>query len=367
MAIFVTGATGFIGSYVLPILLEKQDEPVLVLTRATTREQALEKFWKALQLHVDAATFYELMERVEHISGDLTAPDLGMSAADRERVAHSATSFLHVAASLNRKSSKVCFNTNLRGTLSLLKLARQAADHHGLRRFSYVSTVAVAGMRDSEVVQEDTAVDWSRSDYELLPDVPKLVMRPSIVMGDSRFPQTSQFDMVRAFCLLSELPVVPLSKHGRLDIVNADFVGHAIANLHLKDELAHEIYHLSSGVASLSAYDVACAVAEARGKRPPRFVPALEGGFKGLVDLLGLSRRRDLVTQVAALLKVFLPYITYDTVFDNSRVIKELGVAPVPFTEYCAGLYHFAKGCDFSYPHVPLPAREVVVGAEEAA
>src|SRR5207248_2290114 len=82
------------------------------------------------------------------------------------------------------------------------------------RRFSLVSTVAVAGKRQDEVVTEDRAIEWDRSDYDpyartkkfcehmtrqLLPEVPITIFRPSIVLGDSRYPQTTQFDMVRAF------------------------------------------------------------------------------------------------------------------------------------------------------------------------
>ncbi len=42
----------------------------------------------------------------------------------------------------------------------------RARDEHGLRRFSHVSTVAVCGQRANEVVQEDTSIDWNRSDYD---------------------------------------------------------------------------------------------------------------------------------------------------------------------------------------------------------
>src|SRR6185437_15283388 len=98
-------------------------------------------------------------------------------------------SIIHCAASLNRKSEKSCLNVNLRGTLQVIKLAMSARDHHGLRRFSHVSTVAVAGQRQNEAVQEDSAIDWERSDYdpyartkkfsehmvnELLPDVSRI-------------------------------------------------------------------------------------------------------------------------------------------------------------------------------------------------
>jgi nucleoside-diphosphate-sugar epimerase len=40
--------------------------------------------------------------------------------------------------------------------------------------------------------------------HELLPDVPLSVFRPSIVLGDSRRPETTQFDMVHGLSLLEE-------------------------------------------------------------------------------------------------------------------------------------------------------------------
>src|SRR6185437_13369996 len=133
-------------------------------------------------------------------------------------------SVIHCAASLNRKSEKACLNVNLRGTLEVIKLAAGAPAPHGPRRFSHVSTVAVVGQSSNEIVKEDEAIDWARSDYDpyartkkfcehmirqLLPDVPRTIFRPSIVLGDSRYPQTTQFDMVRAFVFLAGLPVLP--------------------------------------------------------------------------------------------------------------------------------------------------------------
>ena len=40
--------------------------------------------------------------------------------------------------------------------------------------------------------------------------------------------------------------------------------------------------------------------------------------------LAGL-RSRNVATYIASLLKVFLPYITYDTVFDNRALSKRSG------------------------------------------
>jgi nucleoside-diphosphate-sugar epimerase len=370
-AILLTGGTGFLGSYVVARLAElRPDAHLCLLARARSAADAREKLWRALQLHMDAERFGSLLPRLEVVPGDLTAPGLGLTADARRGLAQRVDSIIHIAASLNRKSEKACLNTNLRGTLAIVKLAREIADRRGLTRFSHVSTVAVAGQRHREVVLEDTAIDWERSDYdpyartkkfcehmvrELLPDVPKTFFRPSIVMGDSRFPETTQFDMVRAFCFLADLPWVPLDPGARLDIVNADFVGDAVASLHLADATRHEIYHLSAGTAASTAHQIAAALAEAKGGRAPRFLPRIERPFGRLVELAGGWRAKNPVGQVAALLKVFWPYISYDTVFDNTRVVSELGRAPAPFPAYCGPLYRFAKAQRFEYPYRPLP------------
>jgi len=210
-AIFVTGATGYLGAYALTRLIEAHDQKVVLLVRAKNRRDAIAKLWRGLQLHVDAAGFRRFLSYVDFVYGDLTEPGLGIEPAERKRVADTCTSVLHIAATLHRKSEKACLNANLRGTLSVIQLAREIAERAGgLRRFSYVSTVAVCGQRDREVVTEDGAIDWDRSDYdpygrtkkfcehmvrELLPGVPKLLLRPSIVMGDSRHPRTTQFDL----------------------------------------------------------------------------------------------------------------------------------------------------------------------------
>lgn len=370
MTVFITGATGYLGSYVCDSILREQDDDVVVLVRAKDRGQAVDKLWRAWQLHMDGPRFHESLRRVRFAHGDLTAPGLGLDAATRAWVTGDCDSVIHIAASLNRRSEKACLNTNLRGTLSVIKLAREIADGRGLRRFSHVSTVAVAGERDREVVHEDDAIDWDRRDYdpygrtkkfcehmvrELLPDVPLTFLRPSIVMGDSRFPETSQFDMVRATCILADLPVVPFRGDARVDIVNADWVGKAIARIHFKDAPKHAIYHLSAGLDSRTTQDVADALSAVTGRRA-RFVPALEGGFSRIIDAAAGLRARNSVQLVGSLFKVFLPYITYDTVFDNRRAIEEVGEAPVPFTEYGTELYRFAKRVGFEYPYRPLPA-----------
>lgn len=371
MAIFLTGATGYIGSYVAAGLLERHNDRLALLVRAKNPAEAEERLWKSMQLHMGFERFIELVRtRCDLYLGDLTFPGLGLAPAARDALVRSMDSVLHVAASLNRKSSKACFNVNLRGTLSVIKLARDAQDHHGLRRFTDISTVAVCGERQDAVVSEDDIVDWERSDYdpyartkkfcehmlhELLPDVPGVVLRPSIVLGDSRFPETTQFDMVRAFVMLAQLPVLPFNPEWRLDIVPADYVSKAIVQIHQAERPRHSSYNLSSGTSSLTYRQIVDALEAGGGTPRHRFAPWLNRAFTRTVDAASNTPRNWGLSLPASLLKVFLPYLNFNTVFDNRRVVEELGEAPRPFNEYATGLLHFARDGKFTYPYLPWP------------
>ena len=57
----------------------------------------------------------------------------------------------------------------------------------------------------------------------------------------------------------------------------------------------------------------------------------------------------------ASLMKVFIPYLTFNTVFDNQRIVEELGGKPAPFSEYANGLRNFARSGKFTYDYKPWP------------
>jgi thioester reductase-like protein len=370
MAIFVTGSTGYLGSYVVAGLLSGYRDKLNLLVRAKTEREARERLWTSLQLHFDFPEFLEYLDsRICIFGGDLTNDRFGLSEDDYHALVETTDSLIHCAASLNRKSEKQCLNVNLRGTLEVIQLARRAQDHHGLRRYSYVSTVAVAGKRKNEVVTEDQAIDWERSDYDpyartkkfcelmgnrLLTDVQKTIFRPAIVLGDSLRSETSQFDMVQAVHFLARMPVLPLRPQDRIDIVPANYVGKAVVTIHQKDAPAHGIYHLSSGQGSQTYSELTEAIAKAGGMRRPLFWPWLGRTFSRTVNWA--ANRRGAVGHAGSLLKVFWPYLDWNTVFDNSRVVAELGEAPAKFSTYAAGLLKFSRDNHFRYPAKPWPA-----------
>jgi thioester reductase-like protein len=371
VAIFLTGSTGYIGAHVAANLLNDYGAQLNLLVRARDAHEAEERLWRALQLHLDFRTFYEhLGTHIRIFRGDLTEDGFGLSRDDYDRLVHTTDSIIHCAASLNRRSEKSCLNVNLRGTLEVIKLGMRVNHYHGLRRFSHVSTVAVAGKRRDEVVTEDQAIDWNRSDYDpyartkkfcehmirqLLAEVPKTIFRPSIVLGDSRRAETTQFDMVRAFVFLAGLPALPLRPRDRVDIVNVDFVADAIAGLHVREHTEFDTYHLSSGREAQTFRQITASLAAAQQKRGPIYLPFAQRTFARSLDLI--SNRKSSIGHMAALMKVFMPYLSFNTVFDNTRVTAELGRKPVPFSQYSYPLLHFSRETNFTYPYQGWPAQ----------
>ena len=222
----------------------------------------------------------------------------------------------------------------------------------------------------------NSSIDWARSDYDpyartkkfcehmvhqLLPDVPRTIFRPAIVLGDSTRPETTQFDMVQAFSVLASLPVLPLKPNDRIDIVPADYVGKAIVHIHQSAAPKYPRYHLSSGTGSQTYRELTDALAQAGGSRPS-YLPSLGGTFSGTVNWL--AHKKNNLGRGASLLQVFWPYLTWNTVFDNSRVIEELGgEAPAKFSSYAAPLLEFSRENKFRYPARPWPMQNASVNS----
>jgi hypothetical protein len=94
-------------------------------------------------------------------------------------------------------------------------------------------------------------------------------------------------------------------------------------------------------------------------------MPGLEKSSTRMIN--SLARRSGKVGGIATLLKVFLPYLLWNTVFDNSRVVGELGRKPAPFSKYCYELMRFSRENNFQYSYRDWPSAADMAKTASAA
>ena len=298
MAIFLTGSTGYIGAHVAANLLRDHGAALNVLVRARDPREAEERLWQALQLHLDFPQFYEhLQTRVRIFRGDLTQPGLrawarrvrpldahhrfgdslrgvvepevGEELPECEPAGHAGSADAGAACRALSRAAPVQPGEHGGG-------GGEAPERSGDRGPG--DRLGALGLRSlcahQEILRAHDAGAAART--------PNTIFRPSIVLGDSRYAETTQFDMVKAFVFLAGLPVLPFRPTDKIDIVNVDFVADAIATLHQKDHPQYDTYHLSSGMGSQTFREITKALAAAQQKRAPVFAPFVERPFAGI-------------------------------------------------------------------------------------
>ncbi|MGY1638685.1 SDR family oxidoreductase [Geodermatophilus sp. SYSU D00742] len=313
--VLVTGGSGVVGQALLPRLLAPgpDGEPSATRVVALTRRRPLAH------------------PGVTCVHGDVTAPRLGLGARDHAHLADAVDVVVHAAAvTVFDRSDEDLAATNVEGTRRVLQFAADAGAtvHH-------VSTAFLHPDHSTE--RPDSAVGYAvtkRAAEQVVEDsgVPHVVVRPSIVVGDSRTGAVSAFQgvyQVADALLRGQLPVLPFDGDWPLDLVPCDVVADAIARL-VEHGVAGGQVWVTAGERALTlaeGVDVLAAFAAAAGVplRRPRFVPPTAPG--GAVELLRQPERQA----VAQVRKLFQDYLWRTEPFPSSLPeLAAIGVAPLP-------------------------------------
>ena len=248
MEYFVTGATGFIGKQLLPLLLARGGEVgVLVRQGSGARFAALRE-----RLGADG-------RRLRLVTGDIAHEGLGVSAEDRDRLR--GANLFHLAAVYDlRASEEESERANVTGTRHVVGFAN-AID---ARCLQLVSSIAVAGHYEGEFTEamfdEGQELDhpYYRTKFEsekIVRDearVPWRVYRPGIVIGSSETGDADRTDgPYYAFKLIQQLrdafpqwtPFIG-PEGGPLNLVPVDFVAKAIDHIAHRDGLDGRAFHV---------------------------------------------------------------------------------------------------------------------------
>lgn len=366
--LFVTGATGAIGSALVPLLLEDPTARIVLLIRADStaalgeRLEALHQFW-AWAPQDD----HDRRARITAVRGDVTLPDFGLDQTTQRQIQTQCTHFVHTAGIVRMNLPlEEARRAALGAAQHLVGLARSCTL---LEKIDFVSTVGVGGrlavvpetwieqprgFHNTYEQAKAEAEDFIRT--EVTAGLPLTVHRPSMVVGDSRTGQIVHFQVFYHLCeFLSGRRTFGLAPHlgeARLDIIPVDTVARAIAWSSTQPDLAGHILHLCAGpehAAPLVALQAEVRrLFAAHGQRvPPRLTlpPQL---FTRVIK--HASRFMDEKTRRAVnTLPIFLEYLASAQRFENTRtqtLLARAGITIPTWHSYVAtvlGAYLHAR------------------------
>jgi L-aminoadipate-semialdehyde dehydrogenase len=222
LTIFLTGATGFLGAFVLKDLMTRNVKKVICLVRAKSTDQALGRLRESGDGRGVWDEEWIKSGKVEAVVGDLADDDFGLSKTEWDRIASEADAILHNGAMVHW----VHHYAKLRApnVLSTLTALRLCADHHS-KLFSFISSTSVldteaivrkadesvsagaAGLLetdDLEASRTGLGTGYGQSKWvaeKLIMEAGKKglsgwIVRPGYVMGDSKTAVTNTDDFI---------------------------------------------------------------------------------------------------------------------------------------------------------------------------
>ncbi|HEU4595008.1 MAG TPA: SDR family oxidoreductase [Pyrinomonadaceae bacterium] len=345
--IFMTGFPGFIAGRLVE-RMAGEGARFILLVQAAFLERARAEAARIAGKTGARADDFRILE------GDITRPGLGLSASDLELARAETTVLFHLAAVYDLGVAREpAMRVNVEGTRHVNDFARTLP---ALRRYHYVSTCYVAGLRDGLILESELRHEagfrnfYEETKYlaelevEALKDVlPVTIHRPAVVCGDSRTGETAKYDGV--YYLINYLRMQPnllsLANIGnrkvRLNVVPVDFVVEAMTALAGDERAAGATVQLADP-APLTTHALFNVIAEHLAGRGSRMTVPM--------TLVHSSLNLPFSAMLTGLPRVGVPYFFINQTYDTARaeaLLEPQGIRCPPFNEYVPTILDFVE------------------------
>ncbi|QDE98350.1 non-ribosomal peptide synthetase [Myxococcus xanthus] len=254
-AVLLTGATGFLGAFLLEELCRKTQARIHCLVRSKSEQEGMQRIRKNLESY--SLWRDDLASRIVPVRGDIGQPLLGLSEAEFQRLSEDVDAVYHNGALVNfiypYESMRAA---NVLGTREILRLCMRTR----IKPLHYVSTVSVLPVGRQLPFREDEPLEaaaslvggYAQSKWvaeKLVREasqrgLPVTIHRPGRVTGHSQTGAWNTDDLVcRTLKGCVQLGSAP-SVDALLDVTPVDYVSSAIVDLSLRPESLGQTFHL---------------------------------------------------------------------------------------------------------------------------
>ncbi len=282
--IFLTGATGLVGSYLLKILLQ-HGHKVYCLARSKADKNARQRVVNILNFW-DKKTVRNQGQKLIVVKGDIAQKNLGLSRKDSDKLKQETEEIFHSAAvtDINWPLEKIC-KVNVEGTKKVLDFALKC---NKLSKVNHISTTYVCGDHKMIFTEKNldarqkfnTTYEQSKFEAEKLAHRYRKkglwidIFRPSLVIGESTTGKINQFKNIYQFLKLCELELfktLPI-KNGHVSTVFIDDCAKALYVLSqkcMKHNLTYNIFPNTR----VSLRKIVLSFCRFRHRKMPRIIP----------------------------------------------------------------------------------------------
>jgi len=329
--VLLTGCTGLIGGEILRELLHSHDGELWALVRRQGRLAVTGRVVNRLQR--SASKPLTIPDNLKPTAGDVCLPKLGLSANAYSTLTQRVQIIIHCAACTSFVNGEQCWESNVRGVENLIRFAQDCIN---CPLVVYVGAACCVGavhhrcIRENEIdgrfqkhyneyTRSKAFAEWALWDSGL----PLLILRPSVVFGNSISDRAFARSILWAVPLLMRLRNLPLAGKNRLDIIPVSFVVSSLLSLLRKRRRTYRCYHLSAGCnCAVTARQFMDYVEQHYNmKGTVRFSEDRQRCFSPLVKFNSSDRSHRLLRRLSP----YLPFLNMDVVFDNRRLTDELG------------------------------------------
>ncbi len=258
--IFLTGATGFIGVFLLHELLHRSTADLLCLVRAGNAGEG----WSRLRSHLESYHLWDdaFVSRIVPVIGDLSQPLLGLPEQKFHQLAERVDVIYHCGAQISElQPYSTLKGPNASGTREILRLAslvRAKAVHHvsTLDVFDSPAYDSVGTLYESDSLDHWQSLSggysqskWVAEKYMMAArerGFPVCVYRPGAISGHNHTGASSLEDFTSRHlkgCI--QLGMIP-DEDGELDLAPVDYLVRAVVHLSRLTEFPDKAFHITN-------------------------------------------------------------------------------------------------------------------------